>query len=219
MRFIVASAFVAALVSVSSGNAAVFERDWKTAGDGLLTYDDVNHRVWLDLSQTILSSQFPGEVPSQQATRENRYQYVVSQTGPGGMFEGFTVAKRGDVIALAESAGIDTSTLDENVNADSAAVLTGFLGITVLEGTAKISIGILDEPLVVNSQGSIRPSASIFNTPSQAGLAIGPYHFQHTAPPGVMLYRAAIPEPATLLLAILSAVAILLCRSTTPRLR
>jgi hypothetical protein len=38
---------------------AVFERDWQTPGDGLLTYDDVNRREWLDVTQTQLWL-FPG---------------------------------------------------------------------------------------------------------------------------------------------------------------
>jgi hypothetical protein len=50
--------------------AAVIQHDWKTPGDGLLTYDDVNQREWLDLSQTLQSSQFPV------ANQEAKYQYV-----------------------------------------------------------------------------------------------------------------------------------------------
>jgi hypothetical protein len=74
--------------------AAVFERDWKTPGDGLLTFDDVNKREWLDLSESLLY-QFPGD------TLEARYKSVVVQTLPGGLFENFTIAKSSDVIALA----------------------------------------------------------------------------------------------------------------------
>jgi hypothetical protein len=79
------AAYLVLTIAATQAEAAVFERDWKTPGDGLLTYDDVNRRVWLDLSETLLSSQFPGEDPSPRVTRENRYQYVVSQTGAGGM--------------------------------------------------------------------------------------------------------------------------------------
>src|SRR5688500_17581151 len=84
--------------------AAVISRDWKTPGDGLLTFDTVNQREWLDLSQTILNSQFPG------TNREARFSYVVSQTSAGGLFQGFAVAKSQDVRNLAASAGIDVST-------------------------------------------------------------------------------------------------------------
>ena len=40
---------LASLLAANLCSAAVFERDWKTPGDGLLTYDDVNRREWLDL--------------------------------------------------------------------------------------------------------------------------------------------------------------------------
>ena len=36
-------------------HAAVLERDWLTPGDGLLTYDTVTGREWLDLPVTLLS--------------------------------------------------------------------------------------------------------------------------------------------------------------------
>jgi len=41
--------------SLASG--AVISRDWKTPGDGLLTYDTVSGREWLDLTYTI--EEFP----------------------------------------------------------------------------------------------------------------------------------------------------------------
>jgi hypothetical protein len=102
IRSLFVVAVVWGCVTLSAGRAAVISRDWKTPGDGLLTYDDVNQREWLDLSQTLLTSQFPG------ATQEDRYQYVASQTAPGGLFAGFSVAKSVDVIALAQSAGINS---------------------------------------------------------------------------------------------------------------
>jgi hypothetical protein len=177
--------------------AGVFERDWKTPGDGLLTYDDVNRREWLDLSQTILSSQFPGENPSPLITRENRYQYVVSQTAPAGLFEGFSVAKSPDAIALAQSAGINTSTLDENINGAAALSLGQLLGFTYEAPNGfNVAIGLLDEPPVRN----IRPGAEIHSAPTQAGLAIGLSHFQIDSPPGVMLFRF-VPEPSMAILA------------------
>ena len=79
-------------------DAAVFERDWKMPGDGLLTYDDVNRREWLDLSQSELS-QFPSPF----------LEPALAELAPGGRFEGFQWATGDDVIALAESAGIDTT--------------------------------------------------------------------------------------------------------------
>jgi len=48
---------LAALLALScapASQAAVFERDWKEPGDGLLTYDDVNQREWLDVPLSLL---------------------------------------------------------------------------------------------------------------------------------------------------------------------
>jgi len=52
--------------------AAVSDRDWMAPGDGLLTYDDVNQREWLDLSETILEK-FPG------TAYEDRYETIVAK--------------------------------------------------------------------------------------------------------------------------------------------
>ncbi|MCA9232407.1 MAG: hypothetical protein KDA57_17290 [Planctomycetales bacterium] len=70
--------------------AAVIESDFLAPGDGLLTYDDVHHREWLDLTQTSLNS------------------LIVIQTAmlPGGLYEGFSFATLKDVEELALSAGV-----------------------------------------------------------------------------------------------------------------
>ena len=86
---------------IHSASAAVFERDWQSPGDGLLTYDDVNRREWLDLSVSRLD-QFP----------EPRLENAVAEIAPDGLFEGFKWAKRHHVISFAESAGIDTTTFN-----------------------------------------------------------------------------------------------------------
>ncbi|QDU55290.1 hypothetical protein [Aeoliella mucimassa] len=99
--------FIASVILLAfhgTATAAVIQHDWLVPGDGLLTYDDVNQREWLDLTETQLFK-FPG------GTLEEQYQAVVDHTLPGGMFAGFTVATAEDVRALAESAGIDTTTL------------------------------------------------------------------------------------------------------------
>jgi hypothetical protein len=201
------------LLTCAPLRAAVFERDWKTEGDGLLTYDDVNRREWLDLSQTILSDQFPGEDPSPFVTRENRYQYVVSQTVPGGLFDGFSVAKSLDVIAFAESAGIDTSTLDENTNAAAALSLGELLGFTLEAPNGnKIAIGLLDE-MVTHRFDTLRLGAGIYSVSFQAGVSMGMGHYDLSTPPGVMLYWV-VPEPSTAAL-----IGAALCATTIIRLR
>ena len=69
--------------------ADVFERDLVPgSGDGLLTFDDVNQREWLDLTESILVN-FPDG--------------AVNELEPGGVFEDFTWATAEDVRSLAES--------------------------------------------------------------------------------------------------------------------
>ena len=91
---------VACLFLFSTTSAAVFERDWLSPGNGLLTFDDVNQREWLDLSESLLE-QFSGD------TLEKNYPSVVAETRVGDIFEGFSVAKGEDAEALAISGGID----------------------------------------------------------------------------------------------------------------
>jgi hypothetical protein len=197
--FPLAVAAVCTYLSPPTSSAAVISRDWKTPDDGLLTFDTVNKREWLDLSQSILSSEFPGDDPSPHFTRELRYQYVASQTGPGGLFEGFTVGTAGDVIALAHSASIDTSTLNPTTNGAAAAQLLSLVGPTY-EGAADFmaGLGLLDEPLV-GDLTLIRPCVIIHSATFQAGVTFGRAHFQVPDPPGVMMYRA-IPEPTGIVL-------------------
>jgi hypothetical protein len=123
------------------------------------------------------------------------------------MFEGFTVGKAADAIALAESAGIDTSTLSAT-NSGAALVLGSLLGFTVEGTNANLAIGLLDEPLV----SGVRPGAHLRSAFNGARLVIGPYHFEYSTPPSVMLYRAVVPEPLSLLLMLTGAAGLLNCR-------
>jgi hypothetical protein len=191
---------ICALMSVQT-HAAVIERDWKTPGDGLLTYDTVNKREWLDLSQTLLSDQFPGSGSTFLEIRESRYQYVVGQTAPGGLFEGFQVARSPQVLGLAQSAGIDTSGFSYSNTAPSLE-LGNLLGFTIqpTDGN-KFAIGLIDE---LDSTASFlrRRDAQIVilgGGTGLAGLRTGIGHTDLRTPPGVMLYRT-IPEPNTLIL-------------------
>jgi hypothetical protein len=147
-------------------SAAVISRDWTTPGDGLLTYDDVNQREWLDLSETALSSQFPG------ATQEARYVYVVEQTTTGGIFDGFRVAKSSDVVALAQSAGINTATNSAALNLAPTLALANLVSITHQGANGnKFAVGAIDE--VSGAQTPARLSGILytaFNT--QAGLGL-----------------------------------------------
>ncbi len=196
------------LVAAPASRAAVFERDWKTAGDGLLTYDDVNQREWLDIPESLLS-QFPG------TTLEIKYQAVVAELLPSGMFEGFTPADANDVVALAQSAGIDTGTTDFAANHASAQRLIELLGPTDVFPPSGLALtrGLLDE---LDPDCNCRLIANIAVGPSGAGLnffSVAEYGDDRPAEiTGVFLYRASIPEPSTIFLATCSLLGVLAAR-------
>jgi len=200
---------------VASAGAAVFERDWKTPGDGLLTFDDVNLREWLDVSESLLI-QFPG------TTLEDRYQSALAELAPNGRFEGFTVARSGDVIALAESAGIDTTSLDFNINQAPTSQLIDVLSPTFTSDDLSfvVAVGFLDElvssPPFPTHFRDYRFAAEFVVATRQppfagnAGLNVtfGSDSISRTTT-GVMLYRV-VPEPVALALAIVCTMHLLL---------
>ena len=177
----------------ATAQAAVFERDWKTPGDGLLTYDDVNQREWLDLSASLLS-QFSG-------TLEDRYQSAMAETMLGGEFESFTAARSIDVIALAESAGIDTTTLDYPTNIASTQNMLALFGVTLTLGNVQYAVGLLDE-ISTNPSFPNRRVMSVFQLDFDdqlAGLStlfVGSLDMVGGSnSTGIMLYRV-VPEPS-----------------------
>lgn len=177
---------LASIFSIATATAAVFERDWKTPGDGLLSYDDVNQREWLDLTETQLFK-FPG------TTLDERFQSVLSETSVGGMFEGFTASAGIEVLAFAESAGIDTSIDDFSINGPPSSALIDLLGATSTFESSRWSIGVINE--TDDSERLIAGAYFIQGLRGApiAGFGIGvmpqDYH-------GVWLYRL-IPEPST----------------------
>ena len=164
--------------------ADVFERDLVPgSGDGLLTFDDVNQREWLDLPETFVFD-FPGG-----------YLGVLNELAPGGIYEGFQTASRADVIALAESAGIDTTTLDPETNLAATENLIALLempSIAAAGFTNEISPEDGDLFVSVFYGSSRTPVAGLFfGTRSSSPGFIGDAISRVT---GVMLYRE-IPEP------------------------
>ena len=188
--------FLSFLLLAPAVHAAVSERDWKTPGDGLLTFDDVNNREWLDFEETFPSN-FPG------LSSEQRYQEVVAETAPGGIFEGFVPARISDVIVFAQSAGIDTTTLDFTTNEASTQHLIELLGTNSAPQFNQFALALLDELPNAGTPGR----HSIFfrvlrqSPPSsqEAGLGFGVFTTGDRLTPGVMLYRQ-IPEPSTVIL-------------------
>ena len=167
-----------------SSDAAVISRDWKTPGDGLLTYDTVNRREWLDLAEAQLFK-FPGD------TLEERYQAVVAETSPGGMFAGFSVATRDDVFALADSAGIDTTTSNFVINGQSASDLIEIVGATFNLNSNRWAIGAVDE---VDAGQRITANAAYLPGTRGAPTAGFGYDSNTRDDNGVWLYRQ-VPEP------------------------
>jgi hypothetical protein len=180
-------------------SAAVFERDWKMPGDGLLTYDDVNQRAWLDLSVSRLN-QFEGEDLSEQ------YQSALLEFAPAGLLNGFVGAKRSDVVALGLSAGVNTMTLGFETNQATTENLIHLLGITFRMGLSNESFwstGLLDEwtPPPVSF-----PLSAIFEVEmprpfnaGRAGLRTGVLDGSEYNNLGLFLYRP-VPEPAIAIL-------------------
>jgi hypothetical protein len=154
-----------------------------TPGDGLLTYDDVNRREWLDLSVSRLD-QFP--IP--------QLENALAEIGPGGMFEGFTFAERADVIPLAQSAGINTATHNFAINDEPTGDLIELLSITFQSPLTVQSIGYINEP-----SGTPRVGANFIVSPENgpsgtAGLSFNGDLLSITVP-GLMLFQN-IPEPS-----------------------
>ena len=189
----------------TTASGGVISRDWKTAGDGLLTYDDVNKREWLDLTQSRLSV-FPG------STLEQRYQNALLELVPGGMFEGFVAAKGADLTALAQSSGINVLSDDFALNASPTTLLINLAGASPGSPTSTVlrSFGLLDEvgslgplPTLYRQLGALRMAPD--NGPNQrAGLIILPGDFDGLARAdntGIWLYRA-VTEPSSLLLSL-----------------
>lgn len=184
------------LFAASLAQAAVHSRDWKTPGDGLLTYDDANQREWLDFSVSLLE-QFPG------STAEQRYQTALLELAPGGRFEGFTVGRREDALALAQSAGIETATLDFAINQTSTLTLIDLLEPAVIQSTTLIvSLGLIDE--LVTGPGFPRRSAAILEVfqDSRPAFSRAGLKFSHgddsirNFTTGIVLYRS-VPEPTS----------------------
>lgn len=102
---------ISALLACAIANAAVISMDLNQPGDGLLTYDTVNHRQWLDLSQTEGWSL----AQSKQALM------------PGGIYHDFHVATVNDVAAFVASAGYDVTSTDDEANFTIATQLIDLL--------------------------------------------------------------------------------------------
>lgn len=90
---------VYALVTVlfsTTTNAALVERDWKTSGDNLITYDPGTNLDWLELTASLGVS----------------YNSMILEFGVGGQYEGFRYATQADILTLWGNAGTQATTGD-----------------------------------------------------------------------------------------------------------
>ena len=178
----------------SVARSAIIERDWLEPGDGLLTYDTVNRREWLDIPYTI--EQFP--TPSLRDVFP-RLQLVQEATLPGGVLDGFTVATSSEVLALAESAGIDVTTSDLMRNEVAVRNLLNLLGTTrqfppndsiITRGLVDDNIADCDCALVMNLYANFGVAAINSFLTSESS------DDRPARSTGVFVYRQ-VPEPAT----------------------
>lgn len=173
--------------AASVTSAGVMSADWLASGDGLLTYDDVNHREWLDLSQTVGQS----------------YADVVSKLGLGQQFEGFSTASSSDFLALVQSAGIDPNTTSFSTNYGPASAFMDLVSVTTTNSFDNTSAsrgwltGGIPTGNVYYTLGSTRfpaTRAGAFIDPgSSPSPDIGTWLFRDAATP-------AVPEPSSIVL-------------------
>lgn len=176
----------------TTANAALSARDWQSAGDGLLTFDDQSRLEWLDVTQTVNMS----------------FNRVLGQLASGGTFEGFRVATSDQVRALFVSGGWTGSF---NVHYNNAPGLhTEAVSIVSLLGETTASY---DPYATYGMVSDTRPGGEnfynamyAFDSPSIPHYASAWINAFATSPDnsfdhvGTYLYRevaAPIPEPET----------------------
>lgn len=194
-------------VTISSVHAGVLEMDLAAPGDGLLTYDTINKRTWLDLPET-------GGLELSE---------VLEQMEPGGRLAGFQFAMLEDVTALAASAQVGwTNPTLPGVQSDAAGRLIDLVDWTIhytggIVGNLKMSVGLITQGFLngepqfdgttfcinVTYQGEdLLPgqiNTPIFYNPKPHGgvYVSGPVSFIMN--PSFWLYRT-VPEPSSVLL-------------------
>ncbi len=235
-RFTLATLCLCSFAPISS--AAVFERDFHTPGDGLLTYDDVNQREWMDLTETL----------------DFTLDELNAALSTNGTLKDFSVATVNDVLSLADSAGVDWIELDlqriqEWPDGESAGTLIDFVGTIVDHRNSNINcygdlctINILEvlglwaaAGLVVDATPVLAIENSSFKIVAVAAAGgievvpgainpVGNNFYKGGITTDILtisgpisghfwLYRNVIPEPSSLVFAVASGVIALTIRS------
>jgi hypothetical protein len=97
-------------LGAAAASPVLTERDWKTAGDKMLTYDSTTQFEWLDVTQSM----------------NRTFANAASQFGSGGAFQGFRHATWAEVLAFMADSGISSSVNGANLAA--AYTLMGMIG-------------------------------------------------------------------------------------------
>lgn len=185
-------------------SAELIARDWLAPGDGLLTYDPIHQREWLDIPVSELS-QFGSTIDEAVVVAE-------LELLPGGRFEGFHFADREDVEQLVSASGFDQSSFEKRVEtADQMRNLIrhldGLGAVPEPSGTGG-TVGVIDEFLFEGQPFYPTRVAAFMSlsgrTPTRPdGLGTlafgnqGDFFTRSCVRHGMMLYRNAAPEPAT----------------------
>lgn len=212
-------AFLIALLGTMTLQAAVFERNFLEPGDGLLTYDDVNQREWLDLMETA----------------DLNAASIIESMSEGGYLHGFHFAFQEDV------AGLDASAGNYTIGEGGFDELTGLVGyyfqgssnligvleftfgqiavdfsddIPVFDGTNAVLLNItpppypweLDDGLTLESNRQLIVDNTADHPPGTGGFRLpmlGQVYLPFLAASDngpFWLYRNVVPEPTTLAL-------------------
>ena len=132
---------IAVILGYSLGaSAALVQGDWKASGDGLLTYDAGTGLEWLDVTVSV----------------GDNIEAVEAKLSPGGAYEGFRIARLGDVEMLFDHAGLQETAgpAVPAFDAPGVAAVQAFLGLvgiitvdTIPTQTSYRSYVMYDEPL------------------------------------------------------------------------
>jgi len=176
------------LPTANVATAAVFERDWNVEGDGLLTYDDVNQREWLDVPETVLAN-YPAGLDG-----------VLEELQTGERLAGFTWATRADVSALAESAGIEPNVAKISHYRETIRLINLLDSAPRKRPWLYATWGLLGDPILAEPPPRAIASLSVSLRNDGAGeVTFYPWPQLSSDDPlsetGVMLYRQ-IPEPS-----------------------
>jgi len=174
---------IVGLLSYAPANAAFLERDWKFAGDKLITLDTNTGLEWLDVAESTNYS----------------FNYVNSQFGVGGDFEGFRYATTSEVKEFITNAGwpVFGSTIFSPEAYEPLSLVQSLVGVTQDLGYMRITTG-----ATADLNFGVRDGVSVYvSTTDQQGLTVlGGGWDDSVADPlvGSWLVREAIREPRDL---------------------